>query len=492
MANKAHRGIKASSKRKGARSKNAQIPSSAPCPIRDLPLEVLATIFVWAIVDTWHSSTSCCDDLLKFMLVCHQWRDAAQSSPTVWSTINVILVRTARATRGASRQARQLAAVETYLRRSGQVPLKISISGTELYPADKILQRLVAHSARWKTLNIKLTLVTTLRSMPSVVQGNIPWLTTLALSHNESEEDHFAGSEYDPAFVTFEDAPSLRTLEFISWPMPATLRLPWSQIGHLSAQKLSPYDCLQLMKAAPNLTSCEFTVRRADSRDPMHPPGVFVAEHLQSFTLKSEENFSLHSLARLLDSTTFPTLDVLEIHGPQPLKPSEFEFIPDIDRALFSVIQRSNCSIDRLKLVHVPFSESGLVAIIVSLGSLRYLEIDALNTSPLGLDFLGALVSDGRLKGSNNLPRLGHLRLACDLEKETESEFEKLADVLESRRAAFTYSYGEVLPLESVSLHVTEWGEYPSDLIARLRILSSGGMKIQINGEDLIGMNFET
>jgi len=487
----------ASRRRKNVETETTQIVLSAPSPICDLPLEVLSTIFVWAIVDTWHSSTSCCDDLLKFMLVCRQWRDAAQSSPTVWSTINVILVRTARATRGASRQARQLAAVETYLRRSGEVPLKISISGTELPPADEIVQRLVAHSARWKTLNIKLTLVTTLRTMPSVVQGKIPWLTTLALSHNESEEDFFAGSEYDPAFATFEDAPSLHTLEFISWPKPATLKLPWSQIGHLSAHKISPHDCLQLLKAASNLASCEFTVRLAHLRNPEFRPGPigeYVAEHLQSFTLKSEKNFfSLYSLARLLDSTTFPSLDVLEVHGVQAVNPNEFEFIPDIDRALLTAIRRSNCSVDRLKLVNVPFSEGGLVKIIVLLRSLRCLEIDALNTpSPLGLDFLSELVcSDGRI-GVNNVPRLGHLRLVCGLGTETESEFNKLADVLESRRAAFTYPHGQILPLESVSLHVTEWGEYPNDFIARLRILSFGGMKIQINGEDLIGMDLET
>ena len=484
----------ASRRRKNVDTEATQILLSAPCPIRDLPLEVLATIFVWAIVDTWHSSTSCCDDLLKFMLVCRQWRDAAQSSPTVWSTINVILVRTARATRGASRQARQLAAVETYLRRSGQVPLKISISGTELPPADEIVQRLVAHSARWQTLNIKLTLVTTLRSMPLVVRGNIPWLTTLSLSHNESEDDHFTGSEYDPTFVTFEDAPSLHTLEFISWPKPVTLKLPWSQISHLSAHKLAPRDCLQLLQAASNLTSCEFTVRLARPRESEFAIGEHVAEHLQSFTLRSEKNFfSLHSLAQLLDSTTFPSLDVLEVHGTPPVNPNEFHFTPNIGRALPAAIRRSNCSIDRLKLVHLPLSDRDLVEIIVLLGSLRYLEIDALNTpSPLGIDFLSELVfSDGR-KGASNLPRLGHLRLACGLVKETESEFNKLADVLESRRAAFTYAHGQVLPLESVSLHVTEWGEYPSDFIARLRILSSGGMKIRLNGEDLIGMNFET
>ena len=55
----------------------------------------------WIMVDSWRSNTSCYGDLLKFMLVCSQWRDAAQSSPTVWSTIIVILARTARATRGA-------------------------------------------------------------------------------------------------------------------------------------------------------------------------------------------------------------------------------------------------------------------------------------------------------------------------------------------------------------------------------------------------------
>ncbi|KIK02698.1 hypothetical protein K443DRAFT_677419 [Laccaria amethystina LaAM-08-1] len=486
----------ASRRRKNVETETTQTLLSAPSPIRDFPLELLSTIFVWAIVDTWHSSTSCCDDLLKFMLVCRQWRDAAQSSPTVWSTINVILVRTARATRGASRQARQLAAVETYLGRSGQVPLKISISGTELPPADEIVQRLVAHSARWKTLNIKLTLVTTLRTMPSVVRGNIPWLTTLALSHNESEEDYFTGSEYDPEFFTFEDAPSLQTLEFISWPKPATLKLPWSQIGHLSAHKTSPHDCLQLLKAASNLTSCEFTVRLADRGLEFRPGpiGEYVAEHLQSFTLKSENNlFSLRSLGQLLDSTTLPSLDTLEVHGTQALRnPNEFEFIPNMDRALLDAIRRSNCFLDRLKLFHVPFSEGGLIATIALLPSLRCLEIDALNTpSPLGLHFLSELVYyDGR-KGFINVPRLSHLRLAGGLEEETESEFNKLAEALESRRAAFTYQHGQVLPLESVSLHVTEWGEYPNDFIARLRILSSGGMKIRINGEDLIGTNFE-
>lgn len=257
----------ASRRRKILETETMQILPPAPSPIRDLPLEVLSTIFAWAVVDSWISSTTCCGDLLDLMLVCSQWRDAAQSSPIVWSTISVSLqvAQTARPRRSALRHwARQLAVVETYLRRSGQAPLKTCISGRELLPADEIVQRLVAHSLRWESLNIQLSLVNTIKNMPSVVRGNIPRLTTLTLTHNEFEfiMDRFSVLNDDLAvFAVFEDAPSLHTVEFISWPKPATLKLPWSQIHHLSAHNMTPDDCIQLLNIAPTITSCEFTMR---------------------------------------------------------------------------------------------------------------------------------------------------------------------------------------------------------------------------------------
>ena len=498
MANKTHPGIMAPSTRKGVKTKSAQIPSSAkssaPSPIRGLPLEVLSTIFAWAMVDSWRSSTSCCGDLLKFMLVCSQWRDAAQSSPTVWSTIIVILARTARATRGASRQARQLAAVEMYLRRSGQIPLKISISGREMDPADEIVQRLVAHSSRWESLNIKLTVVNTIKNIPTVVRENIPRLSTLTLTHNEFEFDldDFSAEDDLVAFVIFEDAPSLHTIEFISWPKPATLKLPWSQIHHLSAHNMIPNDCIRLLKVAPALSSCEFTMRMPTVSETWGPMATHcVADHLQSFILKSGDHFlSLFQLIELLRSVTFPSLEILEIHGNQVASTTRVRF--HLDGALLASIRRSNCPLDRLKLHHVPLRKGGLAEVFVLLRSLRCLEIDAFKVaapgSPLDTDFLRGLVYPDNSNGVRSLPRLRRLSLSCSLE---ESGFNMLADVLESRRAAFDYPHGQVSPLESVNLHIKGVREFPDDFNSRLRILASGGMKIRINGENPEEINTE-
>jgi hypothetical protein len=70
----------------------------------------------------------------------------------------------------------KLVAVETYLRRSGQVPLKISICGTvELPPANEMMKKLgslvLVRDAKHQTL------VTTVTNMPSMIRGSIPWLT---------------------------------------------------------------------------------------------------------------------------------------------------------------------------------------------------------------------------------------------------------------------------------------------------------------------------
>ena len=216
-----------------------------------------------------------------------------------------------------------------------------------------------------------------------------------------------------------------------------------------------------------------------------------VADYLQSFTLKSGDDFlSFFQLNELLHAVTFPSLEILEIHGNQAVPTTTIR--PDLNGALLAFIRRSSCPLDRLKLHQVPLSKNGLAEVFVLLRSLRRLEIDAFKVampgSPLGIDFLRGLAYPDNSNGIRSLPRLSRLSLSCSLE---ESEFNKLADVLESRRAAFDYPYGQVSPLESVNLHIKAEGEFPDDFNSRLRILASGGMKIQINGENLKEINLE-
>jgi len=325
--------------------------------------------------------------------------------------------------------------------------------------------------------------------MPSVIRGKIPRLITLTLSHNAFEMDHRFIEKYDPVFVIFEDAPSLCTLEFISWPKPATLKLPWSQIHHLSAHNMSPNDCIQLLKVAPKLSSCEFTMRVPTLSDAWEPKATHcVAEHLQSFTLKSgKAPTTSFSLIELLHSITFPSLEILEIHGIQAVA-----FRHDINGALLAAIRRSSCPLDRLKLHRIPLRKGGLAEVFVLLRSLRCLDIDAFNVAapglPLDIDFLRGLAYPDNSNGVRSLPCLSHLSLSCSLE---ESEFDKLTDVLESRRAAFDYPHGQVSPLKSVDLYIKGGGKFPDNFNSRLRVLASGGMKIQINGENLKKINSE-
>lgn len=216
-----------------------------------------------------------------------------------------------------------------------------------------------------------------------------------------------------------------------------------------------------------------------------------VADHLQSLTLISATPFlSISMLTDILHSVTFPSLKILEIHGCQI---GSNTTIRDFDGALLAFILRSTCPLDCLKLHEVPLSKDGLVEVFVLLRSLHCLEIDGFNaTSPgsrLGIDFLRGLAYPDNNNGVRSLPRLNRFSLSCSLE---ESEFGKLADVLESRRAPFDDPHGQVVPLESVNLHMKSRGELPDNFNSRLRILASSGMKIQINGENLKEINSET
>ena len=151
--------------------KNITAHESIISPLRKLPTELLQLIFLQIHWDPQTTSTlpwSLCQ-------VCRSWRTVVHDTPVLWSHITINL--NTKPTRLRSQKDR----LKLILQRSGNVDLWVWVSGM-MNKGDKrlsLLRILVAHSERWRYLDLTMTAETIMIFQD--VKGHLPRLRQLRL-----------------------------------------------------------------------------------------------------------------------------------------------------------------------------------------------------------------------------------------------------------------------------------------------------------------------
>jgi hypothetical protein len=151
---------------------------------RRLPPEVLQDIMLLHF-NSYTTPTTACRSTLRVAAVCARWRAVTLTHASLWSTISVKL-RDKKATR------REVKKIATYLRCSGDKPLTIAIRAT--YKAespfyDAVMEQLMRHTARWKSLHLKdiaNMLKEGMRWMRALSQAPLPILEEMFLEYVDS------------------------------------------------------------------------------------------------------------------------------------------------------------------------------------------------------------------------------------------------------------------------------------------------------------------
>ncbi|KAF5364563.1 hypothetical protein D9758_005502 [Tetrapyrgos nigripes] len=228
-------------------SKHVEQLKSLSAPIRRLPVELLARIFVMvceedAITFSLHAQIAW---RLPFVLasVCSGWRGVAVATSRLWS--NLCTFWTTKPT-----APRLEPPLKLCLLRSQNHPLSVElrIEPSE-GPDDPTLQMLTEQCSRWKHVTV-LNLVE--ENFPGLSNGrSFPLLETLEITHYDSESEH-------PDLHLFSSAPRLHTLKINKLPPPETLETftPCAQIISLTVSCF--YDFFEVLNKFSSLKSMIF------------------------------------------------------------------------------------------------------------------------------------------------------------------------------------------------------------------------------------------
>jgi hypothetical protein len=182
-------------------------------PILSLPPEILTEVFInflpsYPDYPPLHGIFS----PLLLCQICRQWRAVALSTPLLWRAIQVEL------TRGTSDKqlAAQLELLKTWLQRSGNCPLSLSLTHARnithrLVP--QFLRAVMAHCQRWEHLDVLMPF-----EHMHLLHGDMPLLRTLTFG--PSNFPHGRRSRF--AQTPFHAAP------------PTEARHPHTQFFHVS------------------------------------------------------------------------------------------------------------------------------------------------------------------------------------------------------------------------------------------------------------------
>ncbi|KIM80375.1 hypothetical protein PILCRDRAFT_89650 [Piloderma croceum F 1598] len=232
-------------------------------PIRRLPAEILAEIFVLCM----NYDISSFDPMQSPLLVgrvCRGWRQVALSTQKLWSSITVTDYRS------SSKM------VKLWMSRAISAPLTIHLNSAHHYSSnvgeiESVIAVLVQYCDRWQHLDMNF--YRTRASCLSSIRHNLPLLESLRIRSST-------------AFVNiFEVAPHLHTLSLDSWSSRIRLKVPWSQLTELETQVSCSTDGLYTLKLMPNLVKC--TMHKSDNSGSVLPHNISVItlSHLRFFCI---------------------------------------------------------------------------------------------------------------------------------------------------------------------------------------------------------------
>ncbi|KAJ7608713.1 hypothetical protein FB45DRAFT_379172 [Roridomyces roridus] len=344
--------------------KTLQLCDSILSPIRHLPPEILAHIFLFSLPPVkeaeerveWYEAL----DHSPWVLgrVSRRWRAVALNSPALWTSIII-------QADGDSEEACCLPMLEAQLERSGKSPLDIIFMCEEdPYLAEEALKKLIQHSARWKPLVITARNIS---SLPRRIRKKLPLLQTLCVRGYDSEAEEYDGESPPPDYLDhFGVAPRLRSLEV---EFPPRFKVPWGQLTRYEASG-GWDDHISVLVKLKRLESCKLDMaHEAELSDPF----TWGSKTIQLTRLRrlelSCERYNSGDCWSCPAWLRLPALTGLSIQGP-------------MFRGLAPLLQNSNCTLKKLHITGGAPEKDLALPVFESSAHIAELEISLLDRYP--------------------------------------------------------------------------------------------------------------
>ncbi|KAJ7209347.1 hypothetical protein B0H12DRAFT_1242883 [Mycena haematopus] len=303
-------------------------------PILTLPPEIVAEIFTH-----WLPSYPDCPpprgifSPLLLCQICQHWRTIALSTPMLWRAISVEPMQ------GDSEKklAAELDLLKTWLKRSGECPLSLSLVHARkvthrLVP--QFLRAIVAHRQRWEHVDVLMPF-----EHMHLIHGDMPLLCNLTFG--PSNLPHGRARFPD----LFHGAPELKSVILTRNFFTSIMAPPWAQLTRLEADCLYEHECIEILCEAPLLVACTF--RLCAGATILQPP-ILPHTRLRDLVLdKDDEAVRTPRLWVILDCLILPALSTLQIAEPAITLQS-----------LATFIARSQCYVEDLRIASAMLPES--------------------------------------------------------------------------------------------------------------------------------------
>ncbi|EDR10401.1 uncharacterized protein LACBIDRAFT_325410 [Laccaria bicolor S238N-H82] len=344
------------------RSRELREQINAKTPFLSLPAEIISEISMMACTPVYTASEP--DDFVvsrqlttPFNLgkTCRTWRHTVWASPRCWNSIFLELRR------NAETYQLQVALLEGWLSRSGDLPLCIHLELEDepqqwtRNPPTEVFDLLARYSHRW--LHVSTFLVDP--CWKQLEKFSLPRLTSLAVHPPMIGQD--AGSK---ANWRISDAPLLRNACITSFRNE--IALPTHQLTQITLQFMDWQDCLSILsECATKLVHCALDELKPG---PVHStsPAAFTLPRLSSFSARCAYSNIHNPVLRLLDCITAPVLSRMQLGSDA--EPST---------AIRAFLSRSSCVLRELSLNtrYMQQNEPSLIALLADAEKLENLEL---------------------------------------------------------------------------------------------------------------------
>ncbi|KAJ7574034.1 hypothetical protein C8J56DRAFT_477067 [Mycena floridula] len=314
--------------------------NSALSPTRRLPTEILAEILLLSIQSGDYDTLDASEGPWVLAQVCKRWKTVMEY-PKFWSSIIISVNNQCLYTHA-------IPILEEWLRRSADYPLSITFHypDTSLDIGRSLLDTLLFHSRRWRTVNLSLTLEMFLCLMQ--VKGHLPMLEKLAMKRLDKGRMEIIHA--------FDGAPKLRDLRIFSMHnIPYNIKAPWAQLTRYEASEVAAEEHLAILNQTTCLTECDLY---SEGNQYINPDNVYSLPHLKRMT------FAGGSVPPLLIA---PSLDDVYLKADRRAE--------DTIQKLTVIVNRSDCNIKHLRIDVFMHREHDLISLLRVCPDLTSLQI---------------------------------------------------------------------------------------------------------------------
>ncbi|KAK7018573.1 hypothetical protein R3P38DRAFT_1303333 [Favolaschia claudopus] len=413
--------------------------------ILNFPFEITAAVFMHCVLNEYNKYHDMLPSLrvneapVKLLRVCREWRSVAQSSPELWTVLQVDFPYFIE---------KRLPPLDLWLARTGSLPLTLDLKYV-VYPdtsTDGLYQILRRHSSQIQDLTLSI------KPTPEIFEfdiGPLPSLKKLSLPCVSLRY-------YGRTTAAFESATQLQNVYVLGSFSPSEIRFAWGSLTDFRADHITLPDCLRVLSQATKLVNCRFGWRNAGGSLVEVPPLL----QLKSLTLRSYNESSTDVLSKL----TTPALVYLDTEELDLKTWAEFR-------------ARSRCALTHLTFAGDEWTSTMYERGLEGLPSLTELQVRRmgprlfeilrlLKEDPQFLPNLESFTED--LTGMDSLwPR----------HKDGASLANLVIDTLEARRNATGNTR-----MKYFELHTTKGFVGTPQLAKRLQALVEDGMKVYVAG----------